>query len=193
MKYIAEILLAWWLVLATWSYINCYEVAVWRAEMTPIIGIVIAVVLISRKFRFSPLAYVLMAVLIYLHTIWAHYTFERVPFDRFTNLFNFERNHFDRIAHISVWFYAYAIIEYVERNKLTNSKWMSYLFALFAIVTVAGFYEIIEWVYAINGDPDAGIAFLGSQGDIWDAQKDMLADTVWWIMALLVYFFVSKK
>ena len=129
----------------------------------------------SRKFQFSPLAYVFMAVLIYLHTIGAHYTFERVPFDWFNNFFGFERNNFDRVGHASVGLYAYAIIEYLEKNKLTKKKRVSYLFAIFAIFTVAACYELIERIYAVNGDPDAGIAFLGSQGDIRDAQKDMLA------------------
>lgn len=162
-------------------------------EMIPIIVIVIWLILISRTFRFSPLAYICMSILIYLHTIWAHYTFERVPFDRFSNLFWFERNHFDRIAHISVGFYAYAIIEYLEKKKLTNTKRVSYLFALFAIVTVAGFYEIIERIYAVNGDPDAGIAFLGSQWDSWDAQKDMLADTIGAVVATVLYVVIGDK
>jgi len=75
------------LILAIWSYINCFDVAVWWAEMTPIILIVIGIIWVSRSFHFSPLAYVMMAVLIYLHTIGAHYTFERVPFDWFTDFF----------------------------------------------------------------------------------------------------------
>ena len=46
------------------------------------------------------------------------------------------------------------------------------------IVAFAGLFEIFEWLYAVTASPDAGVAFLGSQGDAWDAQKDMLADTL---------------
>ena len=70
-----------------------------------------------RGFEFSPAAYGLMAVLLYLHTIGGHYTFERVPFDFVSQLFGFERNHFDSIAHFSVGFYAYAIAEALARKR----------------------------------------------------------------------------
>ncbi len=59
---------------------------------------------------------------------------------------------------------------------------------MFAIVTVAAGYEIIEWIYAALSDPEAGAAFLGSQGDIWDAQKDMLADGLGSIVAVLLFW-----
>jgi len=95
-------LLLWRIALTIRSYINCYDVSVRRAEMTPIILIVLCIIAISKKFEFSPLAYIFMSVLLYMHTIGAHYTFERVPFDRFSDLFGFERNHYDRIAHFSV-------------------------------------------------------------------------------------------
>ena len=63
----------------------------------------------------------------------------------------------------------------------------SYLFALCVIATVAMSYEIIEWIYAVTSDPASGSAFLGSQGDIWDAQKDMLMDTLGAVFALGIY------
>ena len=66
------------------------------------------------------------------------------------------------------------------------------LFPLFAIVTVAGLYEVIEWQYAISADPDAGHAMLGSQGDPWDAQKDILADTLGALFALLLFFVINR-
>jgi putative membrane protein len=151
--------------------------AVWWAENIPIVAIVVTlVVLYVRDVRVSNLAYALMSVLLYLHTIGGHYTFERVPFDWFTHAFGFERNHFDRIAHFSVGFYAFAIAELLITRKLVARPWVAYGFGVFAIGTVAAVYEIIEWIYAAVEGGSAGAAFLGSQGDIWDAQKDMLAD-----------------
>ena len=61
------------------------------------------------------------------------------------------------------------------------------------IATVAMSYELIEWVYAAKNSPEAAAAYLGSQGDIWDAQKDMLADTLGAILATIAYFFTQRK
>ncbi len=162
--------------------------SVWVAENVPILLIVATLVITYRWFRFSNLAYALMSVLIFLHTIGGHYTFERVPFERVTHLIGAQRNHFDRVAHFSVGFYAFAIAELIERRQLSRSRWLTGLFAVFAICTVALGYEIFEWRYAVSADPAAGIAVLGSQGDPWDAQKDMLADTLGAITATVLYF-----
>lgn len=155
--------------------------------MTPIILIVLAIIYISRRFEFTPLAYIFMSVLLYMHTIGAHYTFERVPFDRFTDFFGFERNHYDRIAHFSVGFYAYAIIEYLQAQSLTKKRRVSIWFAICAIFMVASVYEIIERQFAVMSDPNAGSDFLGSQWDIRDAQKDMLADGLGAVFASSIY------
>lgn len=164
------------------------ERGTWWAENVPIFLLVVAlVVLYQRGVRFSNLAYGLMSVLIFMHTIGGHYTFEKVPFDWFNNLFGFKRNMYDRVAHFSVGFYAYALIEYLDQRDLIRSRVISYLFPLCVIGTVAMSYELIEWVYAEVAGGDAGAAFLGSQGDIWDAQKDMLADTSGAIFALVLY------
>jgi len=96
------------------------------------------------------------------------------------------------MAHFTVGFYAYPIAEILYRKKLVKSKWVLFLFPIFAIFTVAANYEIIEWIYAALSNPAAGAAFLGSQGDIWDAQKDMLADGLGAIFATL-FFFIKKK
>jgi putative membrane protein len=123
-----------------------------------------------------------------MHTIGGHFTFERVPFDYITNLFGFERNHYDRLGHFTVGFYAYPIAEILLTKKLVRSKTVLYLFAIFSIVTVAAVYEMIEWLYAISAEETAGTAMLGSQGDIWDAQKDMLADTLGAMCVMLVFW-----
>jgi len=169
--------------------INPYSRDVWIAENIPIVIIVGVLVFSYKYFKFSNTAYLFMSVLIFMHTIGGYYTFERVPFDYITDLFGFERNHYDRIAHFSVGFYGYAIAELLYKKKLASSKVVIVLFAVFAIFTVASVYEIIEWLYAATSDPKAGLAFLGSQGDIWDAQKDMLADGLGSIFATVIFWF----
>ncbi|ANQ24237.1 hypothetical protein BA893_21750 [Vibrio natriegens] len=159
--------------------------AVWFAEIFPAIGILIAIWIISIRYQFSNTAYVLMFIWLCLHTVGAKYTFAEVPFDWFNNLIGSERNNFDRVAHFSIGLYAYPIAEYLIYKKKLNVKFSCW-FALFAIMSLAAGYEIIEWWYAAIAGGDEGIAFLGSQGDIWDAQKDILCDTVGAIVALIL-------
>jgi putative membrane protein len=153
-----------------------YDRAVWWAENMPIMLIVLGLVITYRWFAFSNTAYVLMAFLIFLHTIGGHFTFERVPFGWVTEFFGFARNHYDRMAHFTVGFYAYALAELLLRQGKVRSIAVLLIFPVCFILAVASAYEIFEWLYALSADPSAGIAVLGSQGDAWDAQKDMLAD-----------------
>ncbi len=183
-KFLFGAYLALFIVLA----ISPYDRSVWFAENLPIFGIALLQALgYMRGVRFSNLAYVLMSVLLFMHTIGGHYTFERVPFDWFNNFFGFERNMYDRVAHFSVGFYAFALAEWLDRIQASGRRFVVYLFPLFAIAFIAMGYEIVEWWFAISSDPSAGGAFLGSQGDIWDAQKDMLADTLGAVAALMLY------
>lgn len=172
--------------------IEPYDRDVWWAENIPAMLVVAAIIWLSRKHQFSNTSYILMSVFIILHTIGGHYTFERVPFSWISELFGFERNHYDRLAHFSVGFYAYAIAEVLMARKLVRTRWIVSLFPVFAIATVAGMYEIIEWQYAMSADPKAGIAVLGSQGDIWDAQKDILADTLGAILVTILFFYQHR-
>ncbi len=190
----AKILLVLYITLFIATSFNPYERTTWWAENLPIISIVVALgVLYAKGIKFSPLSYILMSVLIFMHTIGGYYTFERVPFGFITNLFGFERNHYDRIAHFTVGFYAYAIAEILYLKQLVTNKLMLVLFPIFSIAFVAMGYELIEWVFAASNGGTAGAAFLGSQGDIWDAQKDMLADTLGAITATTIFFWKKKN
>ncbi|RUO79564.1 DUF2238 domain-containing protein [Pseudidiomarina taiwanensis] len=179
-------------VLMVWSVINPAMMDVWIAEMTPVILIFALLVVSYRKFQFSNTAYALMSVWLIMHTIGAHYTFAEVPFDWFTQWWGGERNHYDRIAHFSVGFYAYAAAELLLRKQWAKPV-TAMFFGLFMVMSVAAAYEIIEWQFAVIAGGDAGIEFLGSQGDIWDAQKDMLADTLGAIAALLLFWLKQRK
>lgn len=170
-----------------------YDRAVWVAENIPILILVTGVYFVSRQHTFSKLSWCMLFALPILHTIGGHYTFERVPFGWITDLFGFERNHYDRIAHFSVGFYAFAIAEYIEAKAIITRRPYVVMFAIFAIFTVAAGYEILEWWYALSADPEAGNAVLGSQGDVWDAQKDMLADGLGAISATALYCWVNRK
>ncbi len=178
-----------YVVVFTILAISPFSREVWVAENLPIVGIALYLVFLYwRGIQFSNTSYALMSVLIFMHTVGGHFTFERVPFDWFNDFFGFERNMYDRVAHFSVGFFAYPLAEYLQSRALVASRVLVYLVPLFFIISVAAGYEMIEWWFAATYGGDAGAAFLGSQGDIWDAQKDMLMDTLGALSALMVYF-----
>ena len=162
---------------------------VWLAEVIPVVLVFFGLVLSYRYFRFSNTAYALMAFWLFWHAIGGHYTFADVPFEWFNTLIGSERNHFDRIAHFSVGFYAYPAAEWMLRQG--HCRYVpANIFALLLVMGIAAGYEIVEWWYAALEGGNAGIEFLGSQGDIWDAQKDMLADTLGALFSLLLFALV---
>src|SRR5512144_1588682 len=187
------LLLVGYITLFVWGAIEPYDRATWWAENIPIVALVaILVVVHLRGVRFSTLTYLLMAVLPYWHTVGGHYTFERVPFGWFNRAFGFERNMFDRIGHFTVGFYAFGILEYLL-DRRAMSRPLACLFAVFAIAFVAMSYELIEWAYAAyGGNAEAGANFLGSQGDVWDAQKDMLMDTLGGITSVILFLVLRR-
>ncbi len=170
-----------------------FDRATWFAEnLTVVIIVGIITALYLRGIRFSNVAYALMFVLIFLHTIGGHYTFANVPFGWVTDLFGFSRNHFDRIAHFSVGFYAYPIAEWLLAKRLVANRFLLFTYPVFVIATIAMSYELIEWWYAAGSTTvEAAQNYLGSQGDIWDAQKDMLADTLGALVATTFFFWMN--
>lgn len=169
--------------------INPVSRDVWIAEIIPVVIIFMALVLTFKQFRFSNIAYGLLGIWIFWHTVGGHYTFANVPFGWVSDFLGSERNHFDRIGHFVIGFYAFGMAEWLLRNKYCGLK-LAIIFSLFFIMSVAAAYEIIEWWYAVVEGGDAGVEFLGSQGDIWDAQKDMLSDTLGAITSLVLFYLV---
>lgn len=176
--------------IALWSGLNPADRTVWYAEVAPIFLVFGLLVASYSRFQFSHLAYLLMSFWLIMHLIGAKYTFANVPFDWANRLLSpflgEERNHFDRVAHYIIGFYSFPMAEWLLRTRKCGLG-VAFFFSLFFIMSVAASYEIIEWQYAVIEGGNAGIEFLGSQGDIWDAQKDMLADTLGALTALLIY------
>jgi putative membrane protein len=191
--WLPKCLLVLYVIVFVWLGIAPYARDVWFTENMTILPIVLLLVILYwRGIRFSNLSYVLMSFLIFMHTVGGHYTFERVPFDFVNHLFGSTRNNYDRFGHFTVGFYAFPILELLMRYKVIGKKWLGYVFALCVIISIAALYELFEWWYAVHSDPAAGIAVLGSQGDIWDAQKDMLSDTLGGVFALIVFFIKDR-
>jgi putative membrane protein len=187
------LLLGVYAVLFTILAFNPVDRHTWFVENLSVWIILVAVVLIHFfKFKFSNTALALMFVLIYLHTIGGHYTFALVPFGFVTKLLHFTRNNYDRVAHFTVGFYAFAVAEWIFVRKLVKSKFLLFTYPVFLIATIAMTYELVEWFYAAKSSATDAMAYLGSQGDIWDAQKDMLSDTLGGVLAICIFFTTHK-
>ena len=189
MRYYPYVLAISFLVFFILFGISPVDRAVWIIEVIPIVCAYLLLLSTYDKFKFTNISYSLMLIWMVWHTIGGYYTFANVPFDFVTDLFNFQRNNFDRVGHIVVGFYAYPMAEFLTRKKYTNVIVASF-FGLFFIMSIAAGYEIVEWAYAVIDGGDTGLEFLGSQGDIWDAQKDMLADTVGALISLALFLYI---
>jgi len=189
MRYYPYLLAIGFLVFFILLGIDPLDRSVWIVEVIPIVAVFILLIFTYKKFQFTNISYSLMLCWLVWHTIGGHYTFANVPFDFITDLFNFQRNNFDRVGHIVVGFYAYPMAEFLTRKKYANVIVASF-FGLFFVMSIAAGYEIVEWAYAVIDGGDTGLEFLGSQGDIWDAQKDMLADTVGALISLALFLYI---
>jgi putative membrane protein len=125
------------------------------------------------RFQFSNLSYGLFVVFLSLHLLGAHYTYAETPFGFWLqDWFGFERNHYDRIVHFAFGLLlAFPMREILLRQSGLNRTW-SYFISVNCILAFSAVYEIIEMVAAVIVSPELGAAYLGTQGDEWDAQKD---------------------
>lgn len=190
---IPHILFTILVVLTVWSATCPHDVQVWWTEMSSVFLLVGALTITYRQFRFSNTAYACMAIWCAMQIIGAHYTFEFVPFGFITDLFGFERNHYDRVAHFAVGLGGIAIAELLWRRRMVNSVPTAAWFSLVFILALAGLWELVEWIYAEIDGGTAGQAFLGAQGDEWDAHKDMLLDTLGGALAALVFYIRNRR
>ncbi len=146
----------------------------WLLENMLVFTFIPVLVLTYRRFPLSDLSYLTITVFMILHSIGAHYTYAEVPFGFWLrDAFQLSRNHFDRIVHFSFGlFMAYPIREIFLRVAHTKGFWAYYL-PLDVTLAFSALYEIVEWMAAAATNPELGAAYLGTQGDVWDAQKDM--------------------
>lgn len=140
-----------------------------------LIFISVAVLAITyRWFQFSNASYLLILIFLAFHTIGAHYTYAKVPAGFWLqHWLHLSRNHYDRVIHFAFGFLlVYPMTEVLARSARVKEIWAPWLAAA-ALWALSSFFEIVEAVIAMIVRPDLGAAYLGTQGDIWDAQKDM--------------------
>lgn len=154
----------------------------WFLENALVLAAILLLVATRHVLPLSRVSYTAIFVFMSLHTIGAHYTYSEVPYDAafasltgrsFNELMGWERNHFDRLVHFSYGLLlAYPVRELFLRVANVRGFW-GYFLPLDVTMSTSMLYELIEWAAAVAFGGDLGAAFLGSQGDTWDAQKDM--------------------
>ena len=154
----------------------------WLLENALSIAAVAALALTYRRFRFSRVSYAMMFVFLSLHEIGAHYTYSLVPYDAACQRWfgfsldaalGFQRNMFDRLVHFAYGLLlAYPIREIFLRIVDVRGFW-GYFLPLDLTMSTSMIYELIEWGAAMAFGSELGQAYLGTQGDVWDAHKDM--------------------
>jgi len=166
----------------------------WFLENLLVFIFVPIILLTGRYVRLSKLSYTLIAVFMALHVVGSHYTYAEVPFGyELQRWFGAGRNMYDRMVHFGFGLLlAYPMRELLLRVAHARGVW-GYLLPPVLVLAYSGFYEIIEWLVAARVDPQAGLAFLGAQGDVWDGQKDMLLAFVGSILTTLVVALINWR
>lgn len=167
----------------------------WALENVLVLLCIAVFIWTYRKFQFSRLSYTLIFIFSCLHEVGSHYTYAEVPYDAwFTSLtghslngvFGWERNHFDRLVHFLYGLLlAYPVREIFLRIANVRGFW-GYALPLLFTMASSLFYEQIEWAAAVVFGGDLGMAYLGTQGDIWDSHKDSLMATIGAIISLVI-------
>ncbi len=187
-----------WCLLAlfaiTWvlAAINPVDFNTWLVENILVVLFAIVLVLLARYFKLSDVSYTFITIFLILHLIGAHYTYSQVPFGYYLqDLIDSPRNMYDRVVHFSFGLMmVYPIREVFVRVTGAKGLW-GYYFPLDVVLSFSAIYEIMEWLTALIADPNTGMSFLGSQGDIWDTQKDMAAAGVGAVIAVLIVFTIN--
>ena len=147
----------------------------WMLENLLTFATVGALLVTYRWFRFSDRSYLLITVFMMMHAVGGHYTYSEVPLGYWLkDAFGLSRNHFDRIVHFSfglLWLRPMRELGF--RNDPKLGRFAKLYFSTAGVGMWSMLYEIAEWLVAAVVDPSAGTAYLGTQGDEWDAQKDM--------------------
>ncbi|HPF91034.1 MAG TPA: DUF2238 domain-containing protein [Flavobacteriales bacterium] len=170
-----KVYLAVFLIIWAWTFIGTTDKANWITENVLTTVFIGGLALSHRRFRFSDLSYTLMFVYILLHIYGAMYTYAENPLGYWLQeRFHGDRNHYDRIVHFSFGLLlAYPMRDYFM-NHFHWPNWVCWVLPVEITLSFSGAYELIEWAVADVFFPAQGAAYLGSQGDVWDAQKDMV-------------------
>jgi putative membrane protein len=161
------------------SAINCHDYFTWILEVFPaIIGLLVLIFTFSR-FKFTYFTYIMILFHCYILFIGGHYTYAQVPlFNWIKDVFHQSRNNYDKLGHFVQGFVPAIIIReiFIRLNIIQKKGWLAFL-TVCVCMSISVSYEFLEWFVSVSSG-SSGDSFLGTQGDIWDTQSDMLFATI---------------
>lgn len=175
------------LALLLWSAIRPHDYFTWFLEVVPALA---GWTILAILYRRNTLASNVLYVCVWLHSIilivGGHYTYAEMPlFNWIRDTFHTGRNSYDGVGHFAQGFFPaiYAREVLIRNNVVKRGKWLAFL-VIASLLGFSAFYELIEWWVSL-GTGSAGDSFLGTQGDIWDTQKDMCLCLIGSIVSIL--------
>ncbi|HEX9985169.1 MAG TPA: DUF2238 domain-containing protein [Thermoanaerobaculia bacterium] len=180
-------LLALFVAVLVWSAIGPHDRFTWWLEVIPALVGVIVVLATRRRFPLTMLLLVLLTIHAVILMVGGHYTYALVPFGFWMEeTFGFTRNHYDRIGHFAQGFVPAMVAReiLIRKNVVRGAGWL-FTIVVCICLAISAAYELAEWAAAASTGARAE-AFLGTQGDVWDTQKDMLLALIGAISAQLV-------
>ena len=191
---------AWILVLImvfalcwTNSLVGTTDINNWFLENTLVFIFVLFLVLSYKRYQFSDLSYLLICVYLCLHVYGSKYTYAENPFGYWLrDVFHSNRNFYDRIVHFSFGFLLAYPMREMFLKWLKYPRWVAWLLPIEITLSISAFYELIEWSVADVFFKAQGGSYLGMQGDIWDAQKDIFTALVGAILATTIVSLIKK-
>jgi len=174
-------------VVFVWSSLDPHDRYTWVLEVFPAILALPVLLLTRRRFPLTPLVYVLIAIHAVILMVGGHYTYAQVPLGNWArDAFHLARNHYDRVGHFAQGFVPAMVAREVllRTSPLRKGLWLFFLVTCVCLAISAS-YELVEWLVAVAGR-EAAEAFLGTQGDSWDTQKDMASALMGALAAQLV-------
>jgi putative membrane protein len=180
-------LLATLALLLLWSAIRPHDYFTWSLEVAPVLIGVPILIATRNRFRFTTLAYVLLWLHAIVLIVGGHYTYAEVPLGHWArDAFDLSRNHYDRLGHFAQGFVPAIVARevLVRRSPLKPGWWLFFLVTCVCLAISAA-YELVEFGVAV-ATGEAAEAFLGTQGDPWDTQTDMLLALVGAVAAQLL-------
>jgi putative membrane protein len=188
-------------VLWTALAISPLERDTWVLENTLLVLGALFLWFTRRALPLSTASYSLLFAFFCLHAIGAHFTYSLVPYDdalrtlsgySLNDAFGLRRNHYDRLVHLA--YGALLLLPFREllmRSAGVRGFW-SYFLPLDLVMSTSLLYELIEWGAVVAYGGDLGAAFLGTQGDEWDAHRDMALAGVGGLFAALAVLAVNR-
>ena len=198
------LLIGWF---ACWSWYPAHPQDFLLEHILTVVSVILLITT-RRSFPLSHLSYTMIFLFLVLHIVGAFYTYSLVPYDRWsgtvaswmggegftiTETFDFSRNHYDRLVHFAFGLLlAYPAREIFLHIAAVKGFWGYYL-PLDLMISFSALYELLEWGIAVVVAGDVGQSYLGTQGDEWDAQKDMALAALGALMTMTLVALINAR